>query len=161
MTASVASLSVKPRTADEPGLPKQPVDSLSISPEGAAGDYNRYRMQKLGGEADSAILLLTDDILQQLRAEGWPVGPGHLGENILLTGIANSALGPGIQVRIGTALLEVSRACLPCTELYTLSYVGESKGPSLVKTLKGRRGWYARVLEGGTVTQGQAVHLSG
>ena len=159
MPATVASLSVKPKTADEPGLPKQVVSRLSITAAGAEGDYNRYRTRTLDSEPDSAILLLTQDILQQLNAEGWPVEPGHLGENVLLAGIANSQLGPGTQVRIGKALLEVSRACLPCTELYTLEYVGADRGPGLVKTLKGRRGWYARVLEGGTVTKGEAVTL--
>lgn len=160
MTASVASLNVKPKGVDEPGLPKRPVPRLAITAAGAAGDYNRYRSRELNGDPDSAILLLTEDILQQLRAEGWPVEPGDLGENVLLRGIANAELVPGVQLRVGGAVLQVSRACLPCNELYVLSYVGSERGPRFLKTLQGRRGWYARVLEGGTVVQGQLAILT-
>ena len=155
----IASLSVKPRTAGEPGLPKQPVAALRVTAAGAEGDYNRYRAEKLQGDPDSAILLLTSDVLEALRQEGWTVAPGHLGENVLLEGIANTAFSPGRRVRIGAVLLEVSRACDPCSELYTLPYVGRARGPEFVRTLQGRRGWYARVLAEGTLRPGDQVRL--
>jgi len=159
MTGTVAGVSAKPKDGDEPGLPKQPVASLSLTAAGASGDYNRYRTRKLKGDPDSAVLLLTEDILLALRGEGWPVGAGDLGENVLLTGIANDALEPGRRLRLGAALVEVTRACEPCSELYGLPYVGADRGPQFLRTLQGRRGWYARVLGEGPVAPGDPVRL--
>jgi len=159
MAGLVAGLSVKPETPCQVGLPKRPVASLAITAEGADGDYNRYRTKTLIGDPDSAILLLTDEILAELRQEGWAVEPGHLGENVLLTGVPAGALQIGTRVRLGSVLLEVSRLCEPCSELYELPYIGRSRGPEFVRTLKGRRGWYARVLEGGRVARGDSVEL--
>ena len=51
----------------------------------------------------------------------------------------------------------VSRACDPCTNLYLLPYVGKSKGPQFLKVMLGRRGWYARVLEEGSVRAGDPI----
>jgi MOSC domain-containing protein YiiM len=157
----VVSLSVKPETRGEAGLPKQVVASLLITPSGARGDFNRYRTQQLAGDPDSAILLLTEDILKTLHQEGWTIAPGDLGENVLLAGIAADQLRPGRRVRLGAALLEVTRPCHPCTELYLLPSIGRERGPEFVRTLQGRRGWYARVLEEGTVERGADAHVLG
>jgi MOSC domain-containing protein YiiM len=159
MVGRVASLSVKPETRGETGLPKQPVSSLQLTSAGAIGDFNRYRTVHLDGDPDSAVLLLTEDILQALRAEGWPVAAGHLGENVLLAEIPAAALDSGKQVRLGAALLEVTRACDPCTELYGLPYVGKDRGPEFVRTMHGRRGWYARVVNEGTVVLGAPAQV--
>ncbi|MEO8633991.1 MAG: MOSC domain-containing protein [Gemmatimonadales bacterium] len=151
MSGSLLQLSTKPPTPGEHGLPKRAVPALGISATGAAGDYNHYRTRTLHGDPDQAILLITQDLLGQLNAEGWPVEPGHLGENLTLAGVPESALRPGVRVQVGDVLLEVSKACDPCTELYSLPYVGAHRGPAFLRTMAGRRGWYARVLLGGTI----------
>ena len=163
MTVSgrVVGLSVKPRTGDEPGLPKRPVSEFQVTRGGVAGDYNRYRTRTLKGDPDSAVLLMTEDVLAALRTEGWPLEPGHLGENILLGGLAYETFAPGTLVTVGDALLEVTRACDPCTELYGLPYVGNARGPAFVKTMLGRRGWYARVLREATVSLGAKAGVAG
>lgn len=160
LVGRVAGLSVKPETPGEPGLPKSPAPLLRITAAGAGGDFNRYRTNELRGDPDSAILLLTEDILVSLRAEGWPVAPGDLGENVLLAGIPAAALEPGRRVRLGDVLLKVTRACVPCTELYQLSYVGSARGPEFIRAMRGRRGWYARVLSEGSIEPGAAVHVA-
>lgn len=159
MRGSVTRLSVKPKVPGEYGLPKHAVEQLNITAGGADGDYNNYRTRSLAGDPDQAILLLTGEVLRQLNAEGWPVAPGDLGENITLEGIPENTLGPGARLQVGGAQLEVSLACDPCTELYSLPYVGQEKGPSFVRTMKGRRGWYARVLEPGLVRVGDPVAM--
>ena len=159
MAGRVANLSVKPEAPGEVGLPKRSVASLAITAEGARGDYNRYRTRTLKGDPDSAILLLTEEILAALRQEGWAVEPGHLGENVLLAGIPADRLQIGTRVRLGSVLLQLSRLCEPCSELYELPYIGRSRGPEFVRTLQGRRGWYARVLEEGRVARGDPVQL--
>jgi len=56
-------------------------------------------------------------------------------------------------------VLEVSKACDPCKTLFTLPYVGKKRGPEFLRTMVGRRGWYARVVQGGIVRAGTAVEV--
>jgi MOSC domain-containing protein YiiM len=159
-SGSVQRLSVKPRTPGQRGLPKHPVPRLRITPAGAEGDYNHYRTTKVQGNPDLAILVLTREVIDTLRTEGWPVEPGDLGENLTLAGVPESSLKPGSRIRIGEVLLEVSEPCDPCTELYVLPYVGKEKGPEFVRTLTGRRGWFTRVLSSGEIVPGTAVQVT-
>jgi MOSC domain-containing protein YiiM len=151
MRARIVQLNRKPKEGRAPGLPKRPVSRLTITVAGVEGDYNRWRTEKANGDPDQAVLLLNEEILADLRAEGWPVEPGDLGENLLVAGLAPDALKPGTTVRLGDVVLEVSKACDPCTELFTLPYVGADRGPRFLRVMHGRRGWYARVLQGGTI----------
>ena len=149
MRARILQLNVKPETPGEHGLPKHAVPRLRVGPEGATGDFNTFRSRKLGGDPDQALLLVTLSTLQQLNQEGWPVRPGDLGENLTLDGIADTALRPGTRLRADSLYLQVTKACDPCDELYELPYVGRERGPEFLRTMTGRRGWYARVLSGG------------
>ena len=147
----------KPREGRSRGIPKRPVDELVITADGVEGDFNRWRTEKAAGDPDQAVLLLADEVLAQLRAEGWPVGPGDLGENLLLAGLLGDALAPGARVRAGGVELEISKRCDPCVVLYGLPYVGQERGPGFVRTLRGRRGWFARVTRGGMVRVGMEI----
>jgi MOSC domain-containing protein YiiM len=151
MRGRVVQLHLKPREGRARGLPKRPVRHLHITPEGAQGDFNRWRTETAHGDPDQAILLLSAEILADLRAEGWPVQAGELGENLTLAGLPADALRPGAQVHLGEVVLEVSKPCDPCTVLYTLPYVGPERGPAFLRTLHGRRGWFTRVLRSGAV----------
>jgi MOSC domain-containing protein YiiM len=160
VTGTVVRVGVKPRTPGQRGLPKPAAPRLEVTTAGAKGDYNHYRTEQLPGDLDQAILVLTEEVLERLQAEGWPVQPGDLGENVTLAGIPESALGPGAQLRLGDVVLVVSLACDPCTELYVLPYVGPERGPAFIRTLTGRRGWYARVVREGSVEPGTPVELT-
>jgi len=159
MIARILQLNLKPQTPGQPGLPKSSVPVLLVSLTGASGDFNAYRTRQLGGDPDQALLLLTTEIIQRLNAEGWPVLPGDLGENITLDGIPDAALRPGTRLRNEELLIEVTRACDPCVNLYTLPYVGDEKGPAFLKATTGRRGWYARVLKGGKLREGASLEV--
>ncbi len=152
MIAHLIQLSRKPQVPGEYGLPKTAVAELRISPAGAEGDYNNYRTRTLHDDPDQAIMLITEEVLAQLRTEGWPVEPGHFGENLTLGGVREADLGPGCSIRLGAVTLEISKPCDPCTELSVLPYVGTQRQAEFIRTTKGRRGWYARVLTGGTIT---------
>jgi MOSC domain-containing protein YiiM len=156
---SVQRMSVKPKTPGQRGLPKRAVPRLRVTPAGAEGDYNHYRTTKVAGNPDLAILVLTREVIDALRSEGWPVEPGDLGENLTLDGVPESSLKPGSRIRIGEVLLEVSEPCDPCTEVYVLPYVGPDKGPAFVRALVGRRGWFTRVLAEGEVLPGAPVEV--
>jgi MOSC domain-containing protein YiiM len=157
VSGRIVQLNLKPREGRARGLPKRPVSQLTITPDGVEGDFNRWRTEKAAGDPDQAVLLLSEEVLAQLRSEGWPVQPGDLGENVTLAGLPPGALQPGTVVRLGDAVLEVSKLCDPCTVLYNLPFVGVKRGPEFLRTMQGRRGWFARVLQGGTVRSGMPV----
>jgi MOSC domain-containing protein YiiM len=136
------------------------VPRVQITPAGAEGDYNHYRTTKVNGDPNLAVLVLTREVIDTLRTEGWPVEPGDLGENLTLAGVPESSLKPGSRIRIGEVLLEVSEPCDPCTELYVLPYVGPEKGPDFVRALTGRRGWFARVISSGEIIPGAPVEVT-
>ena len=129
MLARILQLNLKPKTPGEHGLPKQAQPVLTVTADGAAGDFNAYRTRDLGGDPDQALLLLTLATLEQLNHEGWPVRPGDLGENVTLEGIPETALRPGTQLKSGALTIEVTTTCDPCNELYTLPYIGRERGP--------------------------------
>jgi MOSC domain-containing protein YiiM len=155
----VVQLHLKPREGRARGIPKRPVSELTITPAGVEGDFNRWRTEKANGDPDQAVLLLSQEILAGLRREGWPVQPGELGENLTLADLPLDALRPGARVRADGVELEVTKPCDPCRILFTLPYVGVKRGPEFLRVMLGRRGWYARVLQGGTIRAGASVEV--
>jgi MOSC domain-containing protein YiiM len=161
MRGRIVQLHLKPREGRARGLPKRAVPELTITASGVQGDFNRWRTEEANGDPDQAVLLLAEEILSALRSEGWPVQAGELGENVTLAELPPDALRPGAQVQLGEVVLEVSKPCDPCIVLYGLPYVGTERGPAFLRTLQGRRGWFARVLRGGTIRSGMPVEVSG
>ena len=96
-------------------------------------------------------------MIQQLNHEGWPIQPGDIGENITTEGISYDDFQPNEKFKIGEIELEITYACTPCHNLEFLPYVGKSKGTSFIKTMIGRRGWYAKVIVEGTIKIGDNV----
>lgn len=161
MSGRVVHLHRKPREGRARGIPKRAVPRLTITSDGVEGDFNRWRTEKADGDPDQAVLLLSEEILAELQAEGWPVQPGELGENLTVAGLPLNAMSPGAEVCVGAVVLEISKACDPCIVLFSLPYVGTERGAAFIRTLKGRRGWFARVLRGGSVEAGMAIEVAG
>jgi MOSC domain-containing protein YiiM len=138
----------------EGGLPKRPTTGpVWVRRTGVEGDLNRYRQERLGGDPDSAVLLLTRDAIGTYAREGYPVGPGSLGENITLEDVPYDSLAVEQRWRLGPrAVVQISRPCTPCSEL--LAY-----GSDFLNRTRGRRGYCARVLEEGPVSPGDTAHL--
>jgi MOSC domain-containing protein YiiM len=157
----VHQINVKPRTPGARGLPKKPVDSALVTRSGFEGDFNVYRHEELDGDPDSAVLIMPLETLQELNREGWPIKPGDVGENITTTGLSYNEFAPGRMFSFGSVEVQISRACDPCDNLYLLPYVGREKGPAFLKTMLGRRGWYARVIKEGRVRKGDAITQGG
>jgi len=154
---TVLRLGAKPRVAGERGLPKPELAEARLLLSGVEGDYNLYRETQKAGDPDMALLLMPAETLAELAREGWPVRPGDLGENVTTSGISYDSLRPRRTLRIGRAVVQTSKACEPCDNLYALPYVGREKGPAFLKTMLGRRGWYARVVAEGRVRKGDAI----
>jgi MOSC domain-containing protein YiiM len=143
---SIFSINISPG-----GVPKQPTRSAWIGVNGVEGD--RQRNLELHGGQDRAVSLYSLELIQALRAEGHPVEPGSLAENLTLTGIDWSLMVPGVQVRAGPVLLELTAYVHPCRNV-SRSFID---GGFIRISQKAHPGWsriYARVLEEGLVTAG-------
>jgi len=153
----VASLHRKPEVAGERGLPKPSVPTLRVGVTGAEGDFNRWRQEERDGDPGMALLLLPAETLAELGREGWPVQEGDLGENVTTRGIPYADFAPSRRFTIGAATVEISKACDPCDNLLGLPYVGAERGREFLRTMLGRRGWYARVVVPGEIRVGDPI----
>jgi MOSC domain-containing protein YiiM len=107
-----------------------------------------------------AVLIVPLEMLHELNREGWPVRPGDFGENITSVGLAYDAFAPGRRFEVGDAIVEVTKPCTPCDNLFGLPYVGVTRGPEFLRTTLGRRGWYAKVLQEGRVRKDDSITLA-
>ena len=112
--AHVAQLSVSPG-----GLPKRAVAEALVTRLGLAGDTQR-NLEHHGGPA-RAVCLFPLEAIQALAAEGHPIVPGALGENVTTAGLDWSVVVPGARLRLGPGvLLEVTTFTSPCFNLAPL-----------------------------------------
>ena len=89
------------------GVPKLPVDRAWVGELGLEGDAH-HDFTSHGGP-HRAVCLFSIEAIERLQAEGHPVEPGSVGENLTTTGIEWSLLPVGTMARIGDELvLELS-----------------------------------------------------
>jgi MOSC domain-containing protein YiiM len=157
----VFDLHRKPEVLGERGLPKPSVAEAFVSFAGVAGDFNLYRHREKRDDPEMALLIMPSETLAELNREGWPVRSGDLGENITTEGIPYNAFAPGRRFRAGEMEFEVSKACTPCDNLFLLPYVGGARGPDFLRTMRDRRGWFARVVVEGWVRVGDRLEVEG
>lgn len=94
------------------GVPKRPVESAEVGPRGLVGDRQADRRHH--GRPLQALCLWSAEVIEALRAEGHPIGPGSAGENVTLAGIDWATVRPGARLRIGEVLAEISAWSTPC-----------------------------------------------
>ena len=146
--------------------------SVSISVQGVEGDYNHYRTLALQSTANRAVSILTSDSMDFLRSMHPSAQDGDLGENLYVHGVAHSSFRPGGKVSIGEqVLLEITEPIEPCANLCKLPYINSQnltpkqrvdqclKLISQLDVSDGLRGWYAKVLQPGTVRVGDTLRL--
>ena len=75
------------------GVPKLPVAEAQVGELGIVGDGHNDRVSHGGPER--ALCLYSLERLAALQAEGHPILPGAMGENITMAGIDSGAFGPG------------------------------------------------------------------
>src|SRR3954454_14246737 len=105
----IVRLQLKPREGRSRGDPKRQADELVITADGVEGDFNRWRTENAAGDPDQAVLLLAEEVLAELRTEGWPVAPGDLGENLLLAGLPRDSPRPAARVGARAGPIEVRK----------------------------------------------------
>jgi len=146
------------------GLPKRPIAQAVLTPLGLEGDGHDH--PQFHGGPDKAVLLIAAEVVDELKARGYPVFYGALGENFTTRGLAIRELRIGDTLRVGGALIEITRPRVPCTSL-------DVYGPTIkseiydraVKNLDptsprwGWSGFYAAVRSPGPVGVGDVIEV--
>ncbi len=138
MTAALAAIHM----AAAHGAPMERRDVIQVIADfGLEGDRGA-RQGRLG-----QVLLVPVEVLDRLD-----LLPGMVRENFTTRGLDVMALRPGQQLKVGVALLEVSKEAHPCE-------VMDRVRPGLRKQLEGQRGMLCKVIEGGMVAVGDDITL--
>jgi MOSC domain-containing protein YiiM len=149
-TGRIAQISVSPR-----GVPKTAVERARITRLGVEGDG--HRAVPYHGGADRAVCLYALEAIRTLQAEGHPVAPGALGENVTIEGLPWDAVTPGRRLRLGDAVvLEVTSYTTPCRTIMR-AFKDRAYGRVSHARHPGSSRVYARVLAEGVIATGDLV----
>lgn len=141
------------------GVPNHPIARGDITLRGIAGDGWRHR--QFHGTPKRAILLIASEGLDDIKAMGFPVYPGALGENLTTHGLDRRALRIGQRFRCGGAVIQLTELRFPCD---TISVYGKGMQEAIydARAMKGDpssevwglSGFYASVIEPGALLPG-------
>ncbi len=136
------------RSTPSPVMKKPLTDEVTLDAyEGVRGDIH-------AGRSERQVALLPAEVLDALQGEGFAVGPGDMGENLVLRGLPAEAYTTGARLEFEDgAIIEVVQARNPCREL-------EDVAPGLLKAAVRRCGHFAKVVEGGRVHAGLGVRVA-
>jgi MOSC domain-containing protein YiiM len=147
------------------GVPKRAVPSAEVTRTGIVGD--RWRHPQIHGGPFKAILLMTAEGIEELAAQGFPVYPGALGENITTRGLDRRSLRLGQRYRIGGVVIELSEIRVPCNTLNVYGkgirasmYDAQTQAGDPSSPRWGLSGFYASVVNTGTIRPGDAISLA-
>ncbi|MFD3327933.1 MOSC domain-containing protein [Streptomyces sp. NPDC058701] len=107
------------------------------------------------------VHLIHEELFAEVRAEGFTVVPGDLGENITTSGIDLLGLPVGTLLRIGDAVLEVTGLRNPCLQIdhfqdgLLKQVVGRDEAGNIVR----KAGIMSIVKEGGAVRPGDTIDV--
>jgi len=133
--------------SEKRGMRKHPVESTRlVENHGLEGDAH-------AGEWPRQVSLLAEEEVERarLRAEARGASFDYYTENLTTRGIELSTLPIGTRLHIGDAVLEITQIGKEEASHYTLE-----ENPR--EYVNSRRGVFARVLEGGTVTLQTRCH---
>ena len=139
------------------GVPKRPVESADVTAGGVAGDAQRD-LEHHGGP-DRALCLFPMELIRTLQAEGHPIAPGQIGENLSVEGLDWDTVAPGVRLLRGEdVLVEVTRYTSPCGNIRA-AFTGGNYARVSQKRHPGASRVYARVLRTGAIRRGDPVRL--
>lgn len=139
------------------GVPKTAVPEALLTETGLAGDHQAKT--KIHGGPERALCLYSLEHILALQAEGHPIYPGSVGENVTFTGIQWNALVPGVRLSLGEeVLIEIASYTSPCPTIKDFFIDHKFKRISQ-KVHPGESRLYARVLRTGRLQVGQSVRV--
>lgn len=153
-TGTVASINISGG-----GVPKGRVSGSNLSRLGLQGDDQDDKVHH--GGPDRAVCIYSLEKIEALKAEGHPIHPGSVGENLTVKGITWESMMPGVRLKIGDeVVLEVTSFTSPCKTIRR-SFID---GRFVRISQKVNPGWsrvYARVLAEGDVQLGDRIEILG
>jgi MOSC domain-containing protein YiiM len=139
MSGAVVSLQIVPGNH----APVRYLDEVRAIPEeGLEGDWHR-------GHGRRSVLLMHSGDVQDLG-----IRPGDLREQITVDLPGLMKLAPGTRLRVGPAVLEITKECVGCTHIG--EHVGVEDVEAFRVSLEGRRGMLATVLD---VQDGEPIRV--
>ena len=139
------------------GVPKLAVREAELTAGGLEGD--RQRDLRYHGGPKRALCLFALERILELQAEGHPIFPGSVGENLTVVGLDWSVLAPGARLALGEeAVVEITSYTSPCKKIAGSFEGGDFKRISQ-KVHPGDSRLYACVLSPGGLAVGQPVRL--
>src|SRR4051794_21208615 len=146
------------------GLPKYPIPEAQVRRLGIEGDEVAH--PQFHGGPNQALLLITEEGLEELKAKGYPVFPGAMGENITTRGLDRRQMRLGQRYRIGQIVVELTKIRVPCAALNiygpaikTDIYDSRVKAGDPETPVWGLSGFYASVSEGGSIRERDIITL--
>jgi len=85
-----------------------------LTPLGIEGDGHAH--PEVHGGPQKAVLIMTAETIDELVARGYPVFYGAMGENLTTRGIDRRLLRAGQRYRAGTAVIELTKIRVPCSQ---------------------------------------------
>jgi len=146
--AHIVSIVYRPKGTKRPQdrYERVPADRVQlIETWGIEGD-------KKGSKTKRQLNVLHAELLAELGNEGFKVGPGEMGEQIVVAGIDPVAMVPGARLKLRDAVIEVAELRTGCARFEMIQ--GRPRGD-----VKGRLGVIAVVVTGGEVAVGDAVEV--
>ncbi|PAP76733.1 MOSC domain-containing protein [Rubrivirga marina] len=152
MSARVLQVNTSPG-----GVPKRAVAEARVGREGLDGDAVNH--PKVHGGPERAVCLFPLELIQALQAEGHPIYPGAVGENLTVAGLDWPSLEVGAVLDVGEARLQLTQRAEPCNT------IADAFADRQFKRIKPDRvpdqtRWYARVLTEGVVRPGDEIHVA-
>ena len=138
-------------------MPKKPVGSARVTVDGVEGDRQRDRRHHGGPER--AVCLYALELIEALRAEGHPIGPGLIGENLTVRGLDWSTVVPGVHLLVGSdVVLQITRYAGPCANIAAAFADGDYARVAHTRHAAWSR-LCARVRREGLIGVGDAIRL--
>ena len=138
-------------------MPKRAVREAQLGRTGLMGDKQAHA--RFHGGPERALCLYALERILELQAEGHPIFPGSVGENVTVTGLDWAALKPSDRLALGDqAVVEISSYTVPCKTIAG-SFVDGGFARISQKTHPGDARLYARVLQPGRLAVGQFVRV--
>jgi MOSC domain-containing protein YiiM len=146
------------------GLPKRPISEGMITSTGIEGDS--WAHPQIHGGPLQSVLLIASETVAALRAKGYPVYEGALGENLTTQGLDPARWRAGQQYRVGEAVIELTKVRAPCNSLNVYGpeikneiYDAQVKAKDPASSRWALSGFYAKVIRPGLVFPGNVISL--
>jgi len=146
------------------GIPKRPIAEATVTPEGILGDS--WAHPRIHGGPEKAVLIVTSEGIEELIAQGYPLFPGALGENLTTRGLDRRQMRVGQRYRAGEALVEITKLRSPCATLSVYGdiqqavYDAQVKAGDATSPRWGLGGFYTRVLKSGVLRPHDIITLA-